>query len=145
MNMTAKVAGIAVAAALAATGAAAAQEPDGFSEQQVRDALAAQGYTAIEDVERDDGLWEAEARREDGRVLDLRIDPRTGAIYPEDGTTTLAEADVQAALAAAGYSRVHDVDFDDGLWEAEAFDASGVEWQLYLDPRDAQIVGRKRD
>lgn len=139
---------IVLAAALAgalAAGAAVAQERGGLSARDVHDALAAQGYTDIEDVEFDDGMWEAEARRSDGRRIDLRLDARTGAVYPEDGTTTLSMADIEASLAAAGYSRVHDIRFDDGLWEADAFDANGVEWELYLDPRSADIVGRERD
>lgn len=137
---------LALAAALAvAAGGLAAQEADMISARDVHDALAAQGYTDIEDVEFDDGMWEAEARRDDRRKIDLRIDPRTGTIYPEDGRTSLSPADIEASLAAAGYSRIHDIEFDDGLWEAEAYDSDGVEWELYLDPRDARIVGRERD
>lgn len=137
---------LALAAALAvAAGGLAAQEADMISARDVHDALAAQGYTDIEDVEFDDGMWEAEARRDDGRKIDLRIDPRTGAVYPEDGHTSLSIADIEASLEAAGYSRIHDIGFDDGLWEAEAYDSDGVEWELYLDPRDARIVGRERD
>lgn len=146
MNGKASTTGIALAALLAvAAGPAAAQAPDRLSAADVYDALAAQGYVDIDDIEFDDGMWEAEARRGDGRRIDLRLDARTGAIYPEDGTTALSMADVEASLAAAGYSRVHDIRFDDGLWEADAFDADGVEWELYLDPRSAEIVGRERD
>lgn len=133
-----------LAAALAAAGGAVAQDPDGLSARDVYDALAAQGYTDIDDIEFDDGMWEAEVRR-DGRKLDVRVDTRTGTIYPEDGTTALSMADVEASLAEAGYSRVHAVRFKDGLWEADAFDDQGVEWELYLDPRTADIVGRERD
>lgn len=140
---------IALAAALAAlmtAGAgAAAQEPGGLRARDVHDAIAAQGYTDIGDIEFDDGMWEAEARRSDGRRIDLRVDARSGAVYPEDGTTALSMADIETSLTAAGYSRIHGISFDDGLWEANAFDADGVEWDLYLDPRSAEIVGRQED
>lgn len=135
-------------AALAATlvlaaGAATAQQR--LNEPQVRSALEAQGYTRLDDVKFDDGMWEAEGTRPDGRRVDVRIDASTGEIYPEDGTTTLTDADIRASLEAAGYSRIHDVKFDDGLWEAEGYDGNGVEYELYLDPRTAAIVGRERD
>lgn len=137
---------LALSAALAVTaGTVVAQSRGDMTERDVRRVLAAEGYTDIDDIEFDGGMWEAEARRRGGREVDLRIDPRTGAIYPEDGRTRLGADDIRASLAAAGYERIHDVDFDDGLWEAEAYDRRGQEWQLYLDPRTAEIVGRKRD
>src|SRR5690606_14714493 len=99
MNGKALTTGIALAALLAvAAGPAAAQAPDRLSAADVYDALAAQGYVDIDDIEFDDGMWEAEARRGDGRRIDLRLDARTGAIYPEDGTTALSMADVEASL-----------------------------------------------
>ena len=137
---------LAVATALAmAAGTACAGDPprDAGSEQSVHAALSAAGYTDIEDVERDDGLWEAEARR-DGRRVDVVFDPNTGKIYPEDGQTSLSEADVRASLKAAGYARIRDINFDDGLWEADA-EQGGVDYDLYLDPDTAEVVARKRD
>jgi len=139
---------IVLAAALAfVAGTACTADPGqhDLGERQVRDALAAAGYTDIDDVEFDDGMWQAEARREDGRRIDLRLDARTGGIYPEDGTTALSIADIKASLTAAGYGRGHDIRFDDGLWQADAFDSDGVEWELYLDPGNAALVGRERD
>lgn len=128
-----------------ASGSACAADParDGMDEAQVREALTAAGYTDIDDLDRDDGLWEADARR-DGRRVEVRIDPRTGTVYPEDGTTSLTEADVRARLEAAGYARIRDVHFDDGMWEADA-EQGGVDYDLYMDPRTAQVVARKRD
>lgn len=137
---------LAVAVALAVgAGAAVAQDRGSMTERDVQDMLAKEGYTNIRDVEFDDGMWEAEARRSDGRDLDLRIDPRTGAIHPEDAGTNLSAEDIEASLTAAGYSRIHDVDFDDGLWRAEAYDSSETEWELYLDARTGEVVGRERD
>src|SRR5690606_4875462 len=105
---------LAVAVALAVgAGAAVAKDRGSRTERDVQDRLAAEGYTNTRDIEFDDGMWEAEARRSDGRDLDLRIDPRTGAIHPEDAGTNLSAEDIEASLTAAGYSRIHDVDFDD--------------------------------
>lgn len=116
---------------------------DGMSESDVRSAIIAAGYTDIDDLDRDDGLWEADARR-DGRRVELRIDPRTGTVYPEDARTSLTEADVRAGLEAAGYERIRDVHFDDGMWEADA-EQGGVDYDLFMDPETGEVVARKRD
>ena len=133
--------------ALAAAGSATAQEAsaDAMTAPQVRAALEAQGYTKVNDIEFDDGMWQADARSADGQRVELRIDPATGQVYPEDAVAQLGEADVRAKLAAAGYSNVHDVDFDDGLWTAEAEDADGRDVELTLDPADGRIIGKDRD
>ncbi|MGO1541652.1 MAG: PepSY domain-containing protein [Luteimonas sp.] len=138
---------IVLSAALAfAGGTACAADPGqgSMNERDVRDALTAAGYTDIEDVERDDGLWDADARRGDGRKIDVRVDPRTGTVYPDDGQTSLSEDDVRASLSAAGYERIRDVRFDDGMWEADA-EQGGVDYDLYLDPATAEVVTRDRD
>lgn len=116
---------------------------DGMSESDVRSAITAAGYTDIDDLDREDGLWEADARR-DGRRVELRIDPRTGTVYPEDARTSLTEADVRAGLEAAGYERIRDVHFDDGMWEADA-EQGGVDYDLFMDPETGEVVARKRD
>lgn len=129
----------------AAQPAAPAGVDAGLDARGVHDALVAGGYSQITQIKRDDGMWKAEAVGADGRKRDVRIDAGTGRLYPEDGGTTLREADIQARLAEEGYTRVHDVKFDDGLWEAEAYDAAGVEYALYLDPETGAVVGRERD
>ena len=116
---------------------------DGMSESDVRSVITAAGHTDIDDLDRDDGLWEADARR-DGRRIELRIDPRTGTVYPEDARTSLTEADVRAGLEAAGYERIRDVHFDDGMWEADA-EQGGVDYDLFMDPETGEVVARKRD
>lgn len=128
-------------------GAAAAQDAnaDAMTAPQVRAALEAQGYTKVNDVEFEDGMWQADARSADGQRVELRIDPATGAVYPEDRVAQLGEADVRAKLAAAGYGNIHDVEFDDGVWTAEADDANGREVKLTLDPDTGRVVGKERD
>lgn len=138
-----------LAAALVFAGAACAGDPgqggqDGMSEREVRDALTNAGYTDIDDLDRDDGLWEADARNADGRRIDVRVDPRTGTVYPDTAQTSLTEDEVRASLSAAGYERIRDVRFDDGMWEADAHH-EGVEYDLYMDPATAEVVSRKRD
>lgn len=117
----------------------------GLTEPQVRAALEAKGYTSVNDVKFRDGMWKADARSADGQRVDLRIDAKTGEVYPEDEVAELSEADVRAKLTVAGYSNIHDVDFDDGLWKAEADDASGDDFKVTLDPKTGQVVGKEKD
>lgn len=134
--------------ALALAGAASvalAQPTDALTAPQVRAQLEAQGYTRINDVEFDDGMWKADATNANGKRMEVRLHPRTGQVYPEDGSTNLGEADIRAALAAAGYTNVHDVEFDDGLWKAEADAPGGGEVELKMDPDTGEIVGIDRD
>lgn len=135
--------------ALCAMGSAAAQDAgasaDAMTAPQVRATLEAQGYTKVNDVEFEDGVWKADARSADGQRVELRIDPANGTIYPEDRVAGLSEADVRAKLSAAGYTKVHDVEFDDGMWTAEADDANGKGVDLTLDPDTGRVVGKDRD
>lgn len=142
---------LAVALATAAGGALAhdhdrgdRRAADSMTAPQVRAALEADGYTDIRDVEFDDGMWKADAKSAEGRDVDLRIDAKTGRIYPENATPTLGEADIRAKLSAAGYTNVRDVEFDDGLWKAEADDRDGRKVDLRLDGGTGAIVGRDR-
>lgn len=139
---------IALSLALCA-GTAAAQDDtaraDAMTAPQVRAALEAKGYTKVNDIEFDDGMWQADARSADGQRVDLRIDPATGEVYPEDRVSQLGEADVRAKLTAAGYGNIHDVEFDDGMWKAEADTTEGREVKLLLDPDTGRVVGEKRD
>lgn len=132
-------------ALVAATGTALAQQAEGLTEPQLRAQLEAQGYTEINDVEFDDGMWEADAKSADGNHVDLRIDAKTGEVFPNDQVAELSEADVRAKLAAAGYTNVHDVDYDDGVWKAEGDDPAGKDVEVRLDPRTGEIVGKEKD
>ncbi|MCR6664320.1 MAG: PepSY domain-containing protein [Luteimonas sp.] len=129
----------------AATGTVVAQQVEALSAPQVRAQLEAQGYTDIDDLKFDDGMWKAEAKGANGEKVDVRIDPRTGQVYPDDQVPSLGEDDIRARLALADYSNVHDVEFDDGLWKAEGKDRSGRDVELRLDPETGEIVGKKKD
>jgi hypothetical protein len=57
----------------------------------------------------------------------------------------MSEADVRAALAAQGYTNVHDVDYEDGIWNAEADDPSGKDVELKIDPDTGKVMGQEKD
>ena len=133
--------------ALVASGAALAQTPkaDALTEPQVRALLTEKGYTRIDDLDFEDGAWETDATSADGNRVDVSVDPASGRIYAEALVSTLSEDDVKAKLSAAGYSKVHDVDFDDGVWKAEAERADGNDVEIHLDPKDGHVLHVEND
>ena len=126
-----------------AAGYALAQ--DGLTEAQVQAKLEAQGYTKVNDVKFEDGVWKADARSADGNRVDVRIDPKTGVVRPDELVANLSEADVRAKLAVAGYTNVHDVDYEDGIWNAEADDPAGKDVELKIDPDTGAVMGKEKD
>lgn len=133
--------------ALVASGAALAQSPkaDALTEPQVRALLTEKGYTRIDDLDFEDGAWETDATSADGNRVDVRVDPATKRIFAEALVSTLSEDDVKAKLSTAGYSKVHDVDFDDGVWKAEAERADGNDVEIHLDPKDGHVLHVEND
>lgn len=129
--------------ALSAGGVAFAQ--DALTAAQVKAKLEAQGYTKVNDMEFEDGVWKADARSADGNRVEVRIDPATGTVFPAAQVATLSEADVRAQLAAAGYTNVHDVDYEDGIWNAEADDPAGKDVELKIDPDTGKVIGKEKD
>lgn len=137
-----------LSAALAASCAAWAQtsaDVAALTEPQVRALLTEKGYTRIDDLDFEDGAWETDATSADGNRVDVRVDPATGKVFAEAMVSTMSEDDVKAKLTAQGYSKVHDVDFDDGVWKAEAERADGNDVEIHLDPKDGHILHVEND
>lgn len=116
-----------------------------MTEPQVRALLAEQGFTRIDDIDFEDGAFETDATSADGNRVDVRIDPATRKVTTDTMVSTLSEDDIKATLAAAGYTDVHDVDFDDGVWKAEADNAMGNDVEIHLDPTDGRVVHVEND
>jgi hypothetical protein len=47
--------------------------------------------------------------------------------------------DVAASLRAAGYADVRELEYDDGLWEAEVRRASGLWGEVAIDPASGEV------
>ncbi|MBX3712095.1 MAG: PepSY domain-containing protein [Lysobacter sp.] len=134
--------GLALAAALSS----AAHAGEGaLTEAQVKATLEAQGYSRINDVKFKDGVWKADARSADGNRVDVRLDPKTGQVFPDEQVANLTEADVKAKLSAQGYTDIEDVRFRNGLWNAKADNRAGVEMALRIDPATGEVIGQDKD
>lgn len=119
--------------------------PTALTEHQIRTRLAEQGYTKINDLDFEDGVWKADARSADGNRVQVKLDPRSGRVYPNEQVAQMSERDVRAALSAAGYTDIHDVDYDDGIWLAKADDPAGRDVKLKLDPDNGKIFGVEKN
>ena len=133
------------AAAALACGVATAQPRGGIAPSEVEARILAAGYTRVDDLKLDGGLWEADARTRDGRWVDVRVHPVSGKVYVETTVSRLEAQDVEDRLLEAGYSRIHDVEFDDGVWKADAISWAGVRVEVVLDPDTGSIVSEHED
>jgi hypothetical protein len=139
----------ALTAALAFSSLLLAKQPpaaaSALTEPQVRALLAEKGYTRIDDLDFEDGFWETDVTSADGNRVDVRVDPKSERVYAEKRVSSLSENDIKAKLSAAGYSKVHDVDFDDGIWKAEAEREDGKDVEVHLDAQDGHVLGVQND
>ena len=58
--------------------------PDWLPIDQVKKALMAEGYTEISKLEADDGHWEGEGLKADGKRYEFHVDPQSGAITKDE-------------------------------------------------------------
>ncbi|MBB5882389.1 putative membrane protein YkoI [Xanthomonas arboricola] len=141
---TALIGALAVAAQGAFAQAAADKPTKALTSSEVTSMLTGKGYTKVHDVKFEHGVWTADARSGDGKDVDVRIDPVTGRVYGDQTTSKLSEADIRAALSTGGYSNVHDLKFEDGLWNADA-ERGGQKVELHVDPEDGHVVSVDND
>jgi len=138
-----KMAALTMALALGWAGTTMAQEepPHALTQQEIVAGLAAQGYTDVHDVDFRDGVWTARARSGDGSHVKLRVDPVSGKAIPDKQVSRVSENDVRATLSSQGYTHIHDVDFDHGVWTAKAKNSAGVRVSVQVDAQSGQIIG----
>ena len=96
-NLAAKnVVGLAALAALATGSFAVAQTAtttQWMDPNEVIRSLEGAGYTDVRDLEKDDGIYEAEATNASGQKVDLDIDPATGNVLREEPDNDDDDAD----------------------------------------------------
>ncbi len=132
---------ISLAAAAASTSINAAPVEDAA---QALAAVEQAGYVAPYELEYKFGYWAVEATTPEGLRVDVLINAQNGELLSFDGkSTALPRNQVRAALEAAGYRRVRDLEFDDGFWEAEADNAQGREVELVVHPLTGAVLAER--
>jgi hypothetical protein len=58
---------------------------------------------------------------------------------------TLSPAEVVRRLEDAGYTKIHDLEFDDGRWELEATSPAGIAVDLDVDGTTGKILHEETD
>ncbi len=102
------------------------------------------GYAEIREIEHDDGLWEAEVRRADGRWGEVHVDPVSGEIFDRASSRPLLDAAaVVAALQSQGYTAVEDLDREGATWDAEAHAPDGLSYELRVSGFDGRVLHRE--
>ncbi|MGE7990536.1 PepSY domain-containing protein [Pseudomonas sp. NPDC089554] len=85
-TMTRLFTGLALVGALGST-SAWADQPGGdwtITKEQAVATLKGAGYTQVTKIEADDGHWEGEGMKADGKRYEFHVDPRTGAITKDE-------------------------------------------------------------
>jgi hypothetical protein len=116
-----------------------------LSESAIKADIANAGYQEVKDLEFEDGVWQAEARGGNDKWVHIKVGPTTGKVYEADAPSRLNEDEIKAKLTAQGYQDVDDVEFDDGLWSADATNPQGKKVDLLVDPNDGSVVAVKQD
>ena len=81
--------------------------------------------------------------------VEVVLHPVTLAVLSQTGqaggANVLPAANVVQLLQAAGYTRVRDLEFDDGRWEADAYNAAGQRVELYINASTGAVEREKLD
>jgi uncharacterized membrane protein YkoI len=67
------------------------------------------------------------------------------AAQQPEAARDLAISEVIQKLEALGYTSIHDVEKDDGVWEVDATSPKGERVELELDPKDGRILRERPD
>ena len=116
-----------------------------LTEDQIKTDIGNAGYKEVKGLEFKNGVWMAKARGGNDNWVRIRIGPITGKVYQADAPSRLNQDEIKAKLTAAGYQNVHDVEFDDGLWSADAKSPQGDDVDLLVDPDDGSVVASQHD
>lgn len=127
------------------TTATTAMQSGALDEGAIKAHIADAGYKEVKGLKFKDGVWQAKARGGNDKWVHVKIGPTTGKVYEADAPSRLNKNEIKATLTAQGYQNVHDVKFNDGLWEAVATNPQGTKMDLLADPDDGSVVASKKD
>lgn len=135
-----------LAAALAATFAATPAFAKSLDAADVQARLTAAGYTQVHELERDDGVWEADVTRADGRFAEVIIDPATGEIFDPYSDRAMLDAGQILTLAGkAGLTKIESVERDGATWTLEARNARNQRVDVRMSGHDGRVISMERE
>jgi uncharacterized membrane protein YkoI len=135
-----------IATALAASLSTAPVLAADLGAADVQAKLRAAGYTQVHELERDDGMWEAEVTRADGSRDEVLIDPAKGEIFdPANGRTVLDAGQILDLAAKAGYTRITEVDRDGATWSLDATNRNNQRVDVRMSGYDGRVLSSRRD
>lgn len=112
----------------------------------VQQRLQAAGYTQIHEIEREEGMWEVDVTRADGRFSEVLVDPRTGELFDaHDDRALLSAEQVLAKAASHGLQQVHDLERDGATWTLEARNGQHQAVDVRLSGIDGRILHSERE
>ncbi len=114
-----------------------------LTQQQVEAKIADGGFKKVKDLKFKDGIWKADARGGDKKWTEVYVHPLTGKLFQEGKPSPLNKEEIEAKVTAAGYQKVHETKFKDGLWTADATSEKGKEVDLTIDPDDASVIAER--
>lgn len=136
------------------------------SAAQVADKLRSMGYV-VRDVDFENGLWEAEVRQyRNSPKIKLMLHPVTLEVLNQNGPSAgggqghggghghgggqgqqqlLSAQQIIQALQRAGYTYIHDLEFENGRWEAEAVNRAGQRVDLHINPYTGAVERERLD
>lgn len=99
------------------------------------------GYSAIREVEFDDGLYEVEALDEKGNQIIVRINPHTGDFINTQKPKKYPVSILEAAqkIEDAGYHHIYKIETHGSQYEVNALDKKGKKVKLRLDASTGKI------
>jgi uncharacterized membrane protein YkoI len=116
-----------------------------WTDASVKAHLEHSGYTNVNEVKFKEGVWTADATSPDGSLVEIKLDAQTGKIIPDEGIATISKEKVLAQLSAAGYTNLHDIEFEGGVWKVEGHDPTGADVELKVDPNTGKVLGTELD
>lgn len=113
---------------------------------EVQAKLRAAGYTQVHELDREDGVWEADVTRADGTVDEVIVDPSNGEIFDARGGRTVLDAGQILALAGkAGFQKIESFEREGATWTLEARNARNQRVDVRMSGYDGRVLSSRRD
>ncbi|WP_411852459.1 PepSY domain-containing protein [Stenotrophomonas sp. LGBM10] len=117
-----------------------------LSAAEVQAKLRAAGYTQVHELDREDGVWEADVTRADGTIDEVIVDPSNGEIFDaRSGRTVLDAGQILALAGKAGFQKIESFEREGATWTLEARNARNQRVDVRMSGYDGRVLSSRRD